>query len=90
MALRCDDEVYDRAARFWIRIFAITFLMGVVTLTGLFGMRYFVSRDGGSNELRAFLASCGYIVGMLLVTGYFVFTYRTFAGKVDVEESAGY
>ena len=31
MALRTTDERYDRAARFWVRIFAINFAMGVVT-----------------------------------------------------------
>ena len=31
MALRTGDEHYNRAARFWARIFAINFAMGVVT-----------------------------------------------------------
>jgi cytochrome d ubiquinol oxidase subunit I len=31
MALRTGDEHYNRAARFWVRIFAINFAMGVVT-----------------------------------------------------------
>jgi cytochrome d ubiquinol oxidase subunit I len=31
MALRTGDEHYNRAARFWARIFAINFTMGVVT-----------------------------------------------------------
>lgn len=31
MALRTGEARYDRAARFWIRIFAINFAMGVVT-----------------------------------------------------------
>jgi cytochrome d ubiquinol oxidase subunit I len=31
IALRSKDEVYDRAARFWARIFGISFLIGVVT-----------------------------------------------------------
>jgi cytochrome d ubiquinol oxidase subunit I len=30
-ALRSDEAHYDRAARFWGRIFAINFAMGVVT-----------------------------------------------------------
>jgi len=30
-ALRTGDEVYDRSARFWGKIFAINFVMGVVT-----------------------------------------------------------
>src|SRR6184192_888802 len=29
--LRSHNELYNRAARFWARIFAITFIMGVVT-----------------------------------------------------------
>ncbi|MCS7316133.1 MAG: cytochrome ubiquinol oxidase subunit I, partial [Bryobacterales bacterium] len=31
LGLRTGREHYDHAARFWIRIFAITFAMGVVT-----------------------------------------------------------
>jgi cytochrome d ubiquinol oxidase subunit I len=31
MALRTGDEHYNRAARFWAKIFAINFTMGVVT-----------------------------------------------------------
>ena len=31
MALRSGDEHYNRAARFWAKIFAINFTMGVVT-----------------------------------------------------------
>src|SRR6202051_1637700 len=31
MALRTGNEHYNRAARFWARIFAINFAMGVVT-----------------------------------------------------------
>lgn len=31
MYLRTNNPLYDRAARFWARIFAISFLMGVVT-----------------------------------------------------------
>ena len=31
MALRTGDEHYNRAARFWARIFAINFAIGVVT-----------------------------------------------------------
>jgi cytochrome d ubiquinol oxidase subunit I len=30
-ALRSNDELYNRAARFWARIFGISFVMGVVT-----------------------------------------------------------
>jgi cytochrome d ubiquinol oxidase subunit I len=30
-ALRTGDEQYNRAARFWVKIFAINFAMGVVT-----------------------------------------------------------
>jgi cytochrome d ubiquinol oxidase subunit I len=31
IALRRKDEHYNEAARFWARIFAVNFLMGVVT-----------------------------------------------------------
>jgi len=31
IALRSGDEAYDRAARFWARIFAVNFVMGVIT-----------------------------------------------------------
>ncbi len=31
MALRCKDELYNQAARFWARIFGINFVLGVVT-----------------------------------------------------------
>ncbi len=31
IALRSQDERYDRAARFWAKIFAVNFLLGVVT-----------------------------------------------------------
>jgi len=31
VAIRCRDERYNEAARFWARIFAISFLIGVVT-----------------------------------------------------------
>ena len=30
-ALRHNDEMYNRSARFWARIFGISFVMGVVT-----------------------------------------------------------
>ncbi|MGD8331557.1 MAG: cytochrome ubiquinol oxidase subunit I, partial [Acidobacteriota bacterium] len=31
LALRSGSELWQRAARFWIRLFAINFIMGVVT-----------------------------------------------------------
>jgi cytochrome d ubiquinol oxidase subunit I len=31
MALRHNDESYNRAARFWAKIFGINFVLGVVT-----------------------------------------------------------
>ena len=31
MALRTNNDVYNRAARFWARIFGINFILGVVT-----------------------------------------------------------
>ena len=31
LALRRNDPIYDRAARFWVRIFGINFVLGVVT-----------------------------------------------------------
>src|SRR5215472_12489544 len=31
VALRRNDELYRQAARFWARIFAVNFLLGVVT-----------------------------------------------------------
>jgi len=31
VAIRCNDERYNQAARFWARIFAVNFLIGVVT-----------------------------------------------------------
>src|SRR5258708_4919528 len=31
IALRCNDETYNQAARFWARIFGINFVLGVVT-----------------------------------------------------------
>ncbi len=31
VAIRCKDECYNQAARFWARIFAVNFLFGVVT-----------------------------------------------------------
>jgi cytochrome bd ubiquinol oxidase subunit I len=31
VALRCKDEHYNQAARFWARIFAVNFLIGVIT-----------------------------------------------------------
>src|ERR1700758_5251590 len=31
LAMRRNDQTYNRAARFWTRIFAINFVMGVVT-----------------------------------------------------------
>ena len=31
LALRCNEEIYHQAARFWARIFGISFVVGVVT-----------------------------------------------------------
>src|SRR5882724_3375634 len=31
IALRCNDETYNQAARFWARIFGVNFVLGVVT-----------------------------------------------------------
>jgi cytochrome d ubiquinol oxidase subunit I len=31
VALRTGDELYDRAARFWAKIFGLSFAVGVVT-----------------------------------------------------------
>ena len=31
IAIRCKDEQYNQAARFWAKVFAINFLLGVVT-----------------------------------------------------------
>jgi len=109
------------------------FVFPAIAVAGLVAARWYLWRR---NELRAFLASCGYLIGMLtsvvfgvypyvlpastdsdhaltianakaadyglriglvwwiigmaLASGYFVFTYRNFAGKVKADAGHGY
>jgi cytochrome d ubiquinol oxidase subunit I len=65
-ALRTGQERYDQAARFWIRIFAIAFAMGVVT--GI-PMEF----QFGTNWAR-FAAAAGGVIGQTLaMEGVFAF-----------------
>jgi len=65
-ALRTGDELWQRAARFWIRLFAINFVMGVVT--GI-PMEF----QFGTNWAR-FAATAGGVIGQTLaMEGVFAF-----------------
>jgi cytochrome d ubiquinol oxidase subunit I len=65
-ALRTGDEHYDRAARFWARIFAVNFTMGVVT--GI-PMEF----QFGTNWARFARAAGGVIGQTLAMEGVFSF-----------------
>jgi len=73
-ALRTGDERYNRAARFWIRLFAISFTMGVVT--GI-PMEF----QFGTNWSR-FSAAAGGVIGQTLAMEgvYSFFLESTFLG----------
>ena len=74
LGLRTGREHYDRAARFWIRIFAITFAMGVVT--GI-PMEF----QFGTNWARFARAAGGVIGQTLAMEGVFAFFLEsTFVG----------
>ena len=74
VALRTGDERYDRAARFWTRIFAINFAMGVVT--GI-PMEF----QFGTNWARFSEAAGGVIGQTLAMEGVFSFFLEsTFLG----------
>jgi cytochrome d ubiquinol oxidase subunit I len=65
-ALRRQDELYNQAARFWSRIFAVSFIMGVVTGIPL-------EFEFGTNWAR-FSAETGSIIAQLLaMEGAFAF-----------------
>jgi cytochrome d ubiquinol oxidase subunit I len=66
MALRTGDEHYNRAARFWARIFAVNFAMGVVT--GI-PMEF----QFGTNWARFSKAAGGVIGQTLAMEGVFSF-----------------
>src|SRR6202789_2605392 len=66
VALKTDSEEWDRAARFWGRIFAINFVMGVVT--GI-PMEF----EFGTNWARFSQASGGVIGQPLAMEGVFSF-----------------
>lgn len=65
-ALRTGDSTYDDAARFWIRIFAVNFVMGVVT--GI-PMEF----QFGTNWARFSTAAGGVIGQTLAMEGVFAF-----------------
>lgn len=66
LALRTGEEIYNTAARFWIRIFAIGFVMGVVT--GI-PMEF----QFGTNWARFAEAAGGVIGQTLAMEGVFAF-----------------
>ncbi len=65
-ALKSGDEHYNRAARFWLKIFAITFLMGVVTGVPM-------EFQFGTNWARFAKAAGGVIGQTLAMEGVFAF-----------------
>src|SRR3954471_21629902 len=66
LALRSKDERYDRAARFWAKIFAVNFLFGVIT--GI-PMEF----QFGTNWARLAPYSGGVIATSLAMEGVFAF-----------------
>jgi cytochrome bd ubiquinol oxidase subunit I len=66
IALRTGDDHYDRAARFWGRLFAINFVMGVVTGIPL-------EFEFGTNWSRFARAAGGVIGQTLAMEGVFAF-----------------
>ena len=68
-ALRTGDEHYNRAARFWAKIFAINFALGVVTgipMEFQFGTNW-----------AAFSKSAGGVIGQTLaMEGFFLFSWN--------------
>src|SRR5258708_6491812 len=64
MALRTGDQQYNRAARFWAKIFAVNFLFGVVTgipMEFQFGTnwaRFSRAAGGGCRDTRSVQGGC--------------------------------
>jgi hypothetical protein len=60
IALRHNDESYNRAARFWAKIFGINFVLGVVTGDSFFGAALgHVIRGVFSMQTATSLRRCG-------------------------------
>jgi cytochrome d ubiquinol oxidase subunit I len=66
LALWCNDELYNKAARFWARVFGISFLFGVIT--GI-PMEF----QFGTNWARFARYSGGVIATSLAMEGVFAF-----------------
>src|SRR3954466_14485436 len=66
LALRSKDERYDRAARFWAKIFAVNFLFGVITGVPM-------EFQFGTNWARFSQYSGGVIATALAMEGVFAF-----------------
>jgi cytochrome d ubiquinol oxidase subunit I len=83
LALRRGDKIYNGAARFWGRIFAVNFAMDVVTGIPL-------EFQFGANWAR-FSAFAGEIVGQTLaMEGVFAFLYRSLRAKIKPDHDASY
>lgn len=92
LALWKREERYNRAARFWAKIFAVNFLFGVITAFAMhpyllpattqpsYGLTIYNSQAG------AYSLTVGlvwWLAGVALAVGYFAFLYRSFRGKVS-------
>src|SRR5262245_58301655 len=66
LALRSHNEIYNRAVRFWSRIFAVSFIMGVVTGIPL-------EFEFGTNWARFSAHTGGIIAQTLAMEGAFAF-----------------
>ena len=65
--LKTHDEAWLMAYRFWTKVFALTFALGVVS--------------GATESLAVILIGCAITVPAIV--GYTVFSYRVFWGKAE-------
>ena len=78
-----EREAYESAARFWAKIFAVNFAVGVVTgipLEFQFGTNWarFSNYAGGAGSHTLKAALIWWPIGMALAAVYFIFAYRMF------------
>jgi cytochrome d ubiquinol oxidase subunit I len=78
--LRTQEKMYEQLARFWTRIFAITFGIGVAT--GIV-----MEFEFGANW-ATYSRYVGDVFGSTLVITYTAFVYKTFWGKVKMDETS--
>ena len=89
MYLRTRDKHWEQLTKFWIKIFALIFAIGLypnIMLSSIDSANSLTIANSAASSKSLGIILTFVLIGAPLVLIYFVFLFRTFRGKVVLDE----